>query len=71
MNLTEAEQLIWKTHCNSNDPRKALKQAIIAIHDSAQDDCEQKYTKQIQQLEKQVAYWKLSFHKQIEAQRKE
>jgi len=46
-------------------------EVIAAIRSAERTSCEQKCVKQIQQLEKQIAYWKLSFHKQIEAQRKE
>lgn len=43
---------------------------VSDLIDMIYDDFGQEYTKQIQQLEKQVAYWKLSFYKQIEAHNK-
>ena len=65
MKQHKAEQLI-----NDYFDGDLATEVIAAIQHAERTSCEQKHAKQIQQLEKQVAYWKLSFHKQIEAQRR-
>jgi hypothetical protein len=38
MTLLEAEELLWEAHSDVSNPKEALKQAAITIHDSLQDE---------------------------------
>jgi len=63
MQLIEAVKLI-DDHTSGATSMSATEIAI-KIHDSAQNDCDKTFTK----LKEEVAYWKLSFKKQMEANR--